>query len=399
MDPAVDNSILLETSVGTCVIDTFGYDASDAVAWLKCACLAGALNGAIFSSMIFGGLIRVEFGFPLHDNDFRPLSSRYCTSHRGGMLRVTKGSGPAVQTGHKLRFSNRPGLVLMPMNEKVEQQEEQMLLAAKIRQHGSCAFYITATAQNFDYLENDFRAVGQLVEGQSVLSGLLTRFPNGNTHNSAPRWPLRLTRIKRAVLLLNVQGDDTLSRAAASLASRIAVEVAQLPQSSRSVVVDEHQVLRYNPAFHCDGLLSSDDESSSSHQVSKELHAKQVDQTRALMLNVLDGITDPTITPPDTVLFVCKLNPLTTSEGLRMCFSQFGAVKDASVTHDSKGNSRCYAFVEFETKASCDRAFAKMDKALIDDSRIHVDFSQSVSKIWAAAQGSRHRSRKSVREE
>jgi peptidyl-prolyl cis-trans isomerase-like 4 len=40
-----------------------------------------------------------------------------------------------------------------------------------------------------------------------------------------------------------------------------------------------------------------------------------------------------------------------------------------------------YAFIEFENKESCEEAYFKMDSVLIDDRRIHVDFSQSVSKL------------------
>jgi peptidyl-prolyl cis-trans isomerase-like 4 len=44
------------------------------------------------------------------------------------------------------------------------------------------------------------------------------------------------------------------------------------------------------------------------------------------------------------------------------------------------GDSLQYAFVEFDNSDSAEEAYFKMDNALIDDRRIHVDFSQSVSK-------------------
>merc|ERR1712083_212382 len=44
------------------------------------------------------------------------------------------------------------------------------------------------------------------------------------------------------------------------------------------------------------------------------------------------------------------------------------------------GDSLQYAFVEFADRAACEQAYFKMDNVLIDDRRIHVDFSQSVSK-------------------
>lgn len=45
------------------------------------------------------------------------------------------------------------------------------------------------------------------------------------------------------------------------------------------------------------------------------------------------------------------------------------------------GDSLQYAFVEFEDKKACEDAYFKMDNVLIDDRRIHVDFSQSVARL------------------
>lgn len=46
------------------------------------------------------------------------------------------------------------------------------------------------------------------------------------------------------------------------------------------------------------------------------------------------------------------------------------------------GASLQYCFIEFETQAACEEAYFKMENALIDERRIHVDFSQSVAKYW-----------------
>lgn len=118
-------------------------------------------------------------------------------------------------------------------------------------------------------------------------------------------------------------------------------------------------------------------------------HQEKANETLSLMLNVLNGVADirGDLKPPENVLFVCKLNPVTTGEGLALCFAQFGRVVSAEVVQDTKTKqSLCYGFVEFESVEACFRAFQKMDRALIDDCRIHVDFSQSVSKLWAQRQ-------------
>lgn len=44
------------------------------------------------------------------------------------------------------------------------------------------------------------------------------------------------------------------------------------------------------------------------------------------------------------------------------------------------GDSLQYAFIEFENQKDCEQAYFKMQGVLIDDHRIHVDFSQSVSQ-------------------
>ncbi|KOM25558.1 hypothetical protein LR48_Vigan118s000800 [Vigna angularis] len=111
---------------------------------------------------------------------------------------------------------------------------------------------------------------------------------------------------------------------------------------------------------------------------SKEAHS------RAVVLESIGDIPDAEIKPPENVLFVCKLNPVTEDEDLNTIFSRFGTVSSAEIIRDHKtGDSLCYAFIEFEDIRSCQEAYFKMDNALIDDRRIHVDFSQSVAKLWS----------------
>ena len=85
--------------------------------------------------------------------------------------------------------------------------------------------------------------------------------------------------------------------------------------------------------------------------------------------------------PPENVLFVCKLNQVTTDEDLETIFSRFGEILSCEIVRDKKtSESLCYAFIEYENKEDAEQAYFKMDNVLIDDRRIHVDFSQSVAK-------------------
>lgn len=105
-------------------------------------------------------------------------------------------------------------------------------------------------------------------------------------------------------------------------------------------------------------------------------------KARATILEIVGDLPDAEMAPPENVLFVCKLNSVTTDEDLEIIFSRFGKIVNCEVIRDKKsGDSLQYAFIEFSDKKSCEDAYFKMDNVLIDDRRIHVDFSQSVSKI------------------
>lgn len=65
-----------------------------------------------------------------------------------------------------------------------------------------------------------------------------------------------------------------------------------------------------------------------------------------------------------------------------MIVSMHLCVYSCEVIRDKvSGDSLQYAFIEFAEQKSCEDAYFKMDNVLIDDRRIHVDFSQSVSKV------------------
>jgi len=76
----------------------------------------------------------------------------------------------------------------------------------------------------------------------------------------------------------------------------------------------------------------------------------------------------------------CKADSFpTTDEDLDLIFSRFGKILSCEVIRDKRtGESLQYAFIEFENQKDCEQAYFKMQGVLIDDHRIHVDFSQSV---------------------
>lgn len=56
----------------------------------------------------------------------------------------------------------------------------------------------------------------------------------------------------------------------------------------------------------------------------------------ALTLEIVGDLPHADIKPPENVLFVCKLNPVTRSEDLELIFSRFGKISSCEVIKDKK---------------------------------------------------------------
>ena len=134
----------------------------------------------------------------------------------------------------------------------------------------------------------------------------------------------------------------------------------------------------------------SEEEDEETKQKRLELQARQEeewkqrqDTSRAVMLEMLGDRPSAEIEAPENVLFVCKLNPFTNDEDLELIFSRFDQEAKAEIIRDpDTGASLQYAFVEFKSNEAANEAYLKMNNALVDDRRIRVDFSQSVSNVW-----------------
>lgn len=125
------------------------------------------------------------------------------------------------------------------------------------------------------------------------------------------------------------------------------------------------------------------EEDTENMRMLEEERLKREDKSRAVVLEMLGDLPSADIKAPENVLFVCKLNPVTEDEDLELIFSRFDEKVSVDIVRDHKtGASLQYAFVEFTTKDQATEAYFKMNNALVDDRRIKVDFSQSVSKVW-----------------
>jgi len=56
------------------------------------------------------------------------------------------------------------------------------------------------------------------------------------------------------------------------------------------------------------------------------MKARQEAKAQATILEIVGDIPHADIAPPENVLFVCKLNPVTTDEDLEIIFGRFGKI-------------------------------------------------------------------------
>ncbi|XP_060522675.1 peptidyl-prolyl cis-trans isomerase sig-7 [Cylas formicarius] len=215
-------------------------------------------------------------------------------------------------------------------------------------------FFITL-GENLAYLDDKHCVFGEIVEGFDVLE-ILNEVICDNDDR-----PYQDVRITHTVVL-----DDPYPNPKGLL----------VPSRSPSPSAERLQGGRIAPDEEIDEI------SGKTAKEIAEMQAEREAKARATILEMVGDIPDAEIAPPENVLFVCKLNPVTTDDDLEIIFSRFGKIKSCEVIRDKKtGDSLQYAFIEFENQKACEDAYFKMDNVLIDDRRIHVDFSQSVSKV------------------
>lgn len=124
----------------------------------------------------------------------------------------------------------------------------------------------------------------------------------------------------------------------------------------------------------------NEDDGRTEEEIKEEQEAKEA-QEKAILLEMLGDLPSADAKPPENILFICKLNPITEEDDLKRIFSRFGKINSVKIIKDPKtGQSLQYGFIEYDDKDDCERAYLKMDNVLLDDRRIHVDFSQSVMK-------------------
>ncbi|PIL37488.1 hypothetical protein GSI_01182 [Ganoderma sinense ZZ0214-1] len=209
---------------------------------------------------------------------------------------------------------------------------------------GGCGsqFFITL-GDNIEYLDGKHAVFGHVVEGLETLDKLNDVFVDQDGR------PLKDIRIRHVEILEDPFEDP------AGLVIPDAPPVKP-PDNSTRIAEDE------------DPLETMPEEEA------EEIRRKKAAQASALTLEMVGDLPFANVRPPENVLFVCKLNPVTRDEDLELIFSRFGTIMSCQVIRDKKtGDSLQYAFIEFDKREDAEQAYFKMQNVLVDDRRIWVD--------------------------
>ena len=220
-------------------------------------------------------------------------------------------------------------------------------------------FFITMRAEDLEHLDGKHTIFGEVAEGFDVLDTINNLFCDEDGR------PFQDVRIKHTHILDDPFDDPP---------------QLEIPPASPSREYPEEERVGKRVPFE-ESLETVQGERTEA-ELEQSIKRKEA-HSRAIVLEMTGDIPDAEVKPPEEVLFVCKLNPVTTDDDLEILFSRFGKIRKCEIIRDTKtGDSLNYAFIEFETEDACIEAYEKMNNVLIDDRRIKVDFSQSVSKLW-----------------
>ena len=229
--------------------------------------------------------------------------------------------------------------------------------------------FLITLGENLDFLDGKGAIFGTVVEGFDALEKINEAYCDDKGR------PLKDIRIRHTAVL-----DDPFP------------DPDGLVEPSSSPLPSKAQLATVRIAD--DEELDDENDEEAIDKLRREREAR----AQALTLEMVGDLPFAEVKPPENVLFVCKLNPVTQDEDLDLIFSRFGDILSCEVIRDKRtGDSLQYAFIEFENQQDCEQAYFKMQGVLIDDHRIHVDFSQSVSRLsdtWRDATNSKRAARK-----
>ena len=303
---AVGGSVLIETSKGDLVVDLYTEDCPQACENFLKLCKLKYYNQCSFHR------VTKDFIAQCGDVDKQGGSSVW------GLL--SGGAGKSRFFADELDPQRR-------RRNKLSHNKRGVLSMANAgaKDTNTSQFFIQLGEAHLDYLDLNHTIFGEVSEGLHVLEAL-----NGVYVDEECR-PLRKFCIHHTVVLEDPFPDP------AGL-SRLIPETSPEPHADSD-----------------DGYASSGtDEGVDEIQWNALIRAREA-KSREYMLMGLGDIADADLKPPQNVLFVCCLNPVTEDEDLELAFSRFGKITSCEILRTKDGTSLQYAFIEFVSVKACEQ--------------------------------------------
>ncbi|KAF9057524.1 cyclophilin-like domain-containing protein [Panaeolus papilionaceus] len=336
-------SVLLETSLGDIVIDLEVDNCPKTCENFLKLCKAyyynlNAFFNGVFLSISFVQIIDTltvskdflaQTGDPTATGTGGESIWSYIASQSSSEISIPRYFPPEIQP--KLKHNSK-GTVSMAVAPALEGQK------------GGCGsqFFITL-ADNIDYLDGKHAVFGHVVEGLETLDKLNEVFVDQDGR------PFKDVRIRHVIIL-----DDPFDDPPGLI--RPPSSPTRPPDNSTRIAEDE------------DPLATLPEEEE------EKIRREKAAAASALTLEMVGDLPFANVRPPENVLFVCKLNPVTRDEDLELIFSRFGTIMSCQVIRDKRtGDSLQYAFIEFDKREDAEQAYFKMQNVLVDDRRIWVD--------------------------
>jgi len=192
---------------------------------------------------------------------------------------------------------------------------------------GGCAsqFFITLSNGPVEYLDGKHAVFGHVVEGLDTLEKLNEVFVDQDGR------PLKDVRIRHVEILDDPFPDPP--------GFKVPDEIPTKPPDNSTRIAEDEDPLATLP----------EEEAEAQRRINAA-------RASALTLEMVGDLPFANVRPPENVLFVCKLNPVTRDEDLELIFSRFGTILSCQVIRDKKtGDSLQYAFIEFDKRGDAEQ--------------------------------------------
>eukprot|EP00611_Tribonema_gayanum_P017594 TRINITY_DN3033_c0_g1_i1.p1 TRINITY_DN3033_c0_g1~~TRINITY_DN3033_c0_g1_i1.p1 ORF type:complete len:307 (+),score=120.86 TRINITY_DN3033_c0_g1_i1:54-974(+) len=276
-------SVMLETSLGSIVVDLFCDEAPLACKNFLKLCKIKYYNGCLFYNV---------------QQNFMAQSGDPTATGKGGT------SVYGLMYGEQACFFNDE------VHPTRKHDAKGLLCMANMgapNTNGS-QFFFTLRGDDLTHLDGKHTIFGVVEEGLEVLDELNAQFTDEDGR------PFRDIRVLHTPVLDDPYDDPP-----------------QLDVPEASPARERPEEERVVPRLGAHEALHPDD-GKSAEEIEKALRDREA-KSHAVVLEMIGDLPDADAAPPENVLFVCKLNPVTTDDDLEIIFTRFGPCK-AEIVRD-----------------------------------------------------------------